>query len=96
VPNGEWLFAVHFADRCCCDDLLTELASRLLRQVGYTNPDVAEMVASLGAELDRELDGHEAGYRAGRAVEFRAREGQLQIVMFRPGGHEWRLARPLP
>ena len=91
MPDREFLFAVHLSSSSRFDDMLTELASQVLAHVGYRNRDAAELVASMRAELARSEKDHPEG----RAVRFRARDGELQIVISQSGG-EWCLARPLP
>jgi hypothetical protein len=92
VPDRDFEFAVRVAEPFRLDEMLTELAGRLLGRLGYGDPDVADVVASIGAELDR----GELGRADGRLLEFSTRDGQLQIVMSFAGGRTWRLARPLP
>jgi hypothetical protein len=91
VPNRDFLFAVDLAEGCRFDDMLIDLASRLITRAGCAHGDVADLVTSMSAELDRQ-----AGSQAARrAVRFSAGEGQLQIVVFQADGREWRVGRPL-
>jgi hypothetical protein len=92
VPDREFLFAVHLSSPHRFDEMLMELASKVLDDAGYTNREAAELVASMQAELARS----ETDHPDGRGVQFRAREGELQIVISESGGRQWRMARPLP
>ena len=92
MPDRDFLFAVDLGGGCRFDDMLIDLASRLIARAGCADRDVADLVASMSVELE----GQAAGQAAQRVVRFSAGDGQLQIVMSQPDGREWRVAWPLP
>jgi len=92
VPDRDFLFEVRVADRLRLDDMLTDVAGRLLGRLGYASEDVADVVASMDAELNRD----EPGAADQCVVRFSAHEGELRIMISLAGGREWRRARPLP
>ena len=93
MPAHEFLFALDLPD-CLhrAEVLVDEVASALLRQVGYACEATTEMVALLHAALTQDSP-HESHVHR---VLFTAQAGELQIVVSYGNGREWRTRRPLP
>ena len=92
MPGHEFLFEVEVADQVRVDDMLVDLATTILGRVGYGSAVVEDLVRSVRAEVARCVSAGPLQCR----VQFRARAGELQIVVTGSGGREWRNSRPLP
>ena len=88
----QFLFAMKLSDDPQCDPMLDELATCVLKQIGYAPAAIADTLAKLRAALREDAD---PGHR-NRDVQFRAEGGQLIIVISNAGGRESRIARALP
>ena len=88
----QFLFAMKLSDEPPFDAMLDDLATCVLKQVGYAPPAIADTLAKLRAALQ---EGADLGQRD-CDVQFRAEAGQLLIVLSYAGGREWRVARALP
>jgi len=72
--------------------MLGDLAGRVLEQVGYGAPAIADILGKLREALDQGATGNHGECD----VRFRAEAGQLTIVVAYAGGREWRVTRALP
>jgi hypothetical protein len=92
VPDPEFFFAVDVADEPEFGHMLGELVAVVLNHAGYTEGTIEELTDVLRGVL---ADGASTGGRR-CDVQFRARDGELEIVVARAGAAEWRTTRPLP
>lgn len=92
MPDHDFLLDVDVSDQVCLDDMLEDLATRILGRVGYGTGVVEDIVRSVRAEVARCVADGPPQCR----VQFRARAGELQILVTGSGGREWRNRRPLP
>ena len=92
MPDHDFLFDVDVSDEGPLDDMLDDLATRILGRVGYGTGVVEDIVRSVRAEVARCVSDGPPQCR----VQFRARAGELQIVVTGSDGREWRNRRPLP
>jgi hypothetical protein len=91
VADHPFVFALEVADHPGFDEMLADLATRVLRDAGCTPSEAAQIVERLRGTLE-EAAGE--GVR-GCDMQFRAEHGQLNIVVSY-GGREWRVTRALP
>jgi hypothetical protein len=92
VAATEFFFALEFSSQGVSAALLAELASRVLTHLG-SSPDA---VPELRSALDQAVAA--AGSVAGERrcdVQFRAREGTLDILVSSNGGRIWQTSRPI-
>jgi len=88
----QFLFAMKLSDEPRSDAMLDDLATCVLKQIGYAPAAIADTLAKVHAALPK---GGPAGQRD-CDVQFRADAGQLLIVVSYAGGREWRVACPRP
>ena len=93
VPGHEFLFALDLpADERCLDGMLTDVAAAVLGHLGYTGERLTEITAVL-----RDALAAGAAPRRQRCdVTFRARGGELEIVVSCGGHNEFRTTLALP
>jgi hypothetical protein len=91
VPDDEFLFDVDVSDEVRFADMLGDLATGILDRVGYRSAVIEDIVRSVRAEVARCVSAGRPQCR----VQFRARAGELQIVVSGSRG-EWRNSRSLP
>jgi hypothetical protein len=72
--------------------MLADLATAVLRHVGYDAGEVRELIGVLQDAMAH------AVARGGRACEvaFRAHDGELHLALTCDAAGEWRTSRPLP
>ena len=87
----EFLFAMKLAGRDAFERVLGEVAATVFRQVGCAPAVVAALVAELNEAI---MPGADDG--AGFDVQFRARAGSCEVVVFVRGREIWRTSRPIP
>jgi hypothetical protein len=93
VRGHEFLFALDLpADERCLDGMLTDVAAAVLGHLGYTG----ERLAAITAVLRDALAAGAAPRRRRCDVTFRARGGELEIVVSGSGHPEFRTTLALP
>jgi hypothetical protein len=93
VSDRQLFFAIELSSLSRFDDLLAELTSRVLRDLGYVDHDVAEVAAAMRAELVKRAA---AGSTSARVLQFSVHDSQLLMSLSDKPGREWRTTRPLP
>ncbi len=91
MASAEFFFALEFSSQGVSAALLSELASRVLAHLG-SPPDalpelsgaLSEAVAAGAATGERRCD-----------VQFRVRDGQLDVLVSSNGGRIWQTSRPI-
>jgi hypothetical protein len=92
VPEQEFLFALDMSGEPPFDRMLVELTRTVLGHVGCASLAIDALTGQLGAAL-----AERAGNGRGRCeVRFRARAGELEIVVAGAGAPDWRTTCPLP
>jgi hypothetical protein len=92
VPEQEFLFALDLSGGVPLDGMLAELARAVLGHVGCASPAIDALTGQLGAALAE----HGANGRGRCEVRFRARRGELEIIVAGAGRPDWRTICPLP
>jgi hypothetical protein len=92
VPDQDFLFALDMSGEPPFDSMLAELARAVLGYVGCASPAIDALTGQLGAALaDRAANGNRRC-----EVRFRARGGELEIIVAGAGRPDWRTTCPLP
>jgi hypothetical protein len=91
VSDHDFLFTLRFPENGRLDDMLSDLTASVLRYVGYTAGDIAELAGQIRAGIER---GQSAGDEYG--VQFRAHAGELEVIVSQGDHHVFRAARRLP
>jgi hypothetical protein len=86
------MFAIDLPDRAAFDDMLDDVARKVLDHVGYGCDVTGDLVALLRAALTQSQGRGPHPCR----VQFDAHAGELHITVSDGGGREWRTRRPLP
>ena len=92
MPDQEFLFALDLSGGAPFDRMLAELTRTVLGHVGCESPAIDDLTGQLGAALEARA----SGARRRCEVRFRARAGELEIVVAGDGAPEWRTTCPLP
>jgi hypothetical protein len=92
VPDQEFLFALDLSGDPPFDGMLAELARAVLGHVGCTSPAIDAVTGQLGAALAE----HAGNGHRRCEVRFRARPGELEIIVAGAGRPDWRTTCPLP
>jgi hypothetical protein len=92
VPDQEFLFALDMSGEPPFDRMLAELTRTVLGYVGCASPAIDALTGQLGAALAE----HAANGRRRCEVRFRARDGELEIIVAGGGRPDWRTTWPLP
>jgi hypothetical protein len=87
VPAHEFLLAIDLCNQHQCHPMVQRITADVLAHFGYGADTIGPLVSS----LDDVLSG--AGQRR---IEFRARGGELEIVVSGEGARDWRTSRRLP
>jgi hypothetical protein len=91
VSHAAFSFILHVDDPHPAEEMVYEVATAVIRQVGYPQSVAEDLGAAVGgAFAERHLPGSPCD------VQFRADEGELKVTVSCPRGHEWRIARRLP
>jgi hypothetical protein len=91
VAASEFFFALEFSSQGVSPALLSELTSRVLAHLGSS----AEALPELTEALSRAVS---AGAAAGERrcdVQFRVRDGKLDVLVCSNGGRIWQSSRPI-
>ena len=92
MPEQEFLFALDMSGEPPFDRMLADLARCVLGHVGYHSSAIDALIGQLGAALaERAANG-----RRRCEVRFRARAGELEIVVAGAGAPDWRTTCPMP
>ena len=92
MPEQEFLFALDMSGDPPFDGMLAELARAVLGHVGCGSAAIDAVTGQLGAQLtERAANGHRRC-----EVRFRARGGELEIIVAGAGRPDWRTTCPLP
>jgi hypothetical protein len=89
VSFPEFLFALKLAGRDQFDHVLAEVAATVFRHVGCGPAVVADLLKELDAAV---LPGDEG---VGLDVQFRARGGACEVIVFVREREIWRASRPI-
>jgi hypothetical protein len=92
VPEQEFLFALDISGDPPFDGMLAELARAVLGHVGCGSAAIDAVTGQLGAQLSERA----ANGRRRCEVRFRARGGELEIIVAGAGRPDWRTTCPLP
>ena len=92
MPEQEFLFALDMSGEPPYDRMLAELTRTVLGHVGCGSPAIDDLTGQLGAALEARA----AGARRRCEVRFRARAGELEIVVAGAGAPDWRTTCPMP
>jgi hypothetical protein len=92
VPDQEFLFALDVSGEARFDRMLEELTRTVLGHVGCASPAIETLTGQLGVALAARA----ANGRCRCEVRFRARGGELEIVVAGAGAPDWRTTYPLP
>ena len=92
MPDQEFLFALDMSGEPPFDLMLAELTRTVLGHVGCASPAIEAVTGQLSAALAARA----ANGRRRCEVRFRARAGELEIVVAGTGGPGWRTTCPLP
>ena len=92
MADHQFLFALKVSGHPRQDALLGDLAECVLKQVGFTPPPIADILA----EFREALEQGSGGRVRECDVQFRSAAGQLLIVVSYAGGREWRIVRAVP
>ena len=91
MPEQEFLFALDMSGEPPFDGMLAELARAVLGHVGCAHGAIDTLTGQLGVQLaERAANG-----RRRCEVRFRARGGELKIVVAGAGRPDWRTTCPL-
>jgi len=92
VPEQEFLFALDMSGEPPFERMLVDLTRTVLGHVGCASPAIDALTGQLGAALaERAANG-----RGRCEVRFRARAGELEIVVAGAGAPDWRTTCPMP
>ena len=91
MSDHDFLFTLRVPENGQLDAMLSELTVSVLRHVGYTPGDIAELGGEIRAGIAR---GRSAGAEYG--VAFRAHAGEIEIIVSQGDRHVFRTARRLP
>jgi hypothetical protein len=92
VAVQDFYFALDVSGDPDSDQMVIEVARTLLGQVGYAGSAIDALAGQLKAALaERVSDG-----KRRCEVRFRAKAGQLEIVVSGAGHADWRTTWPLP
>jgi hypothetical protein len=92
VSDQDFVFALDLSGDPESDQMVADLARTVLGHVGCASA----AIAAVSGELRRALAERLVGGNGRCEVRFRAREGQLEIVVAAAGRAEWRTTCPLP
>ena len=92
MADHEFMFAIDLPDRAAFDDMLDDVARKVLDHVGYGCGVTGDLVALLRAAL---TPSQVRGPHRCR-VQFDAHADELRIAVSDGGGREWRTRRRLP
>ena len=92
MPEQEFLFALDISGDPPFDGMLAELARAVLGHVGCGAAAIDAVTGQLGAQLTERA----ANGRRRCEVRFRARGGELEIIVAGAGRPVWRTSCPLP
>ena len=92
MPDQDFLFALDMSGEPPYDGMLSELARAVLGHVGCASPAIDALARQVGAALtERAANGTRRC-----EVRFRARDGELEIIVAGAGRPDWRTTCPLP
>jgi hypothetical protein len=90
--RSEFTFSLALSHEPRFDPMLADLATAVLRHVGYEAGDVSELIGVFQGAMTSALE------NGGRECEvaFHARAGELHLALTFDDGAEWRTSRHLP
>lgn len=92
MPDQDFLFALDLSGEPPFDGMLAALTRAVLGHVGCALPAIDTLTGQLGAALAERADNG----RRRCEVRFRARGGELEIIVAGAGGPDWRTTCTLP
>jgi hypothetical protein len=85
VASHEFFFALEFSSQGAPPGLVEDLASQVLRYVGYAGTSVPALTQA----LEQATSTGTAGGQRRCDVQFRAHDGKLEILVSSNGGRIW-------